>query len=329
MITMMSRRRFFALCGASSLASIGASSLVSAAGTPVRVAYTAGLSVPQITMAFERDLWTGQDIQALPVTFPTGREALEALLNGGAEIASLADLPATTAALRNQDLVILGVAAKFVANRFIFNKASGASSIAELNGKRLGVAMGTNMEYLAETVLAEKDISPEIVNVGPGDTILALARGDIDAAVVFDTFYGMARETLGDNYAEELTPQYEGHFVICASQSFAESNPEAVKAVIRALVAADEIVEAEPDETAAAISESTGGALSLGAIQEQMPNYAYGLSLDDGLLRLMVAEGKWITESGIIQGNASEELFRSYIADEYLADIAADRVSLQ
>lgn len=321
--TFLRRRSVLALLGLSAAA--GIVTRPSFAADNAVLAWTPGASTPQIALALQDGLWAAENLALEAVAFPTGREALEALLGGGANFASLAEFPVVTAALRGQEFVVLASLSVFVGHRIIINGASGAADIASLKGHKVGVTLGTNMQFLADTVL--EGVGVEFVNVAPGDLAPALARRDIDAAFMFDSFYPQARSVLGDNYIEVMTPDYQGQFLVTASRPYADANPAAISAFLAGLLKAD---EKTPDSAAAAaaISASTGGTLSVEAISTLWPNYRYEVGINSALLPLLMAEGAWINAAGLVTTPATEELLRSHIAQDFLAGLAPERVAL-
>lgn len=321
-LTFLSRRSVLALMGLSAAA--GLMPNPSFAAEAATLAWTPGASTPQIAIALQKSLWKAENLEVQPISFPTGREALEALLGGGANFASLAEFPVATAALRGQKFIVLASLSTFVGNRIIINGASGAKDIPSLAGHKVGVTLGTNMQFLAEKALA--GVKVEFVNVAPGDIAPAIARGDIDAGFLFDTFYPQARSVLGKNYIEVMTPEYQGQFLIVANKDFADKNPATVKAFLTGLLKADEMTKDEA-AAASAISASTGGTLSVEAISKQWPNYRYEVGINKALLPLLVEEGAWINKTGIIKTPATAELFGSYIAKDYLSSLSAGRVA--
>ncbi len=322
--SFLSRRSALALLGLSSAA--GLLPHPTLAADSAVLAWTPGPGTPQIALALQDKLWVAEKLDIKPVSFPTGREALEALLGGGAQFASLAEFPVVTAALRGQKFVVIASVSTFVGNRVIINAARGAKDIPSLAGRKVGVTLGTNMQFLADTAL--KGVKVDYVNVAPGDLVPALARGDIDAAFMFDSFYGQAKTVLGKNYLEVMTPQYQGQFLIAASRDYAQANPGAVKAFLAGLLKADEKLAADQAKAAAATSAATGGALSVEAITTQWPNYRFRIGLNKELLPTLMQQAAWINSTGLIKTPASEELLRSYIAKEPLASLAPDRVAL-
>lgn len=319
----LSRRQVLSLLGVAS-----ASALVpriAAAAEISTLAWTPGIPAAQIAIALGHNLWKPHGLNIKPVSFPTGQEALEALLGGGADFASLAEFPVVVAALRAQQFAVLASMSVFVGNRIIINAASGVKDIAGLAGHKVGVTLGTNMQYLASLVL--KGVKVTYVNVAPGDMVPALARRDIDAAFMFDTFYAKAKAVLAANYFEIMTPQYQGQFLIAASQASLAAKPAAAGAFLAGLLQADELT-ANSAVAADAISEATGGALTKQAIASEWPSYRFQVNLNPALLPLLVDEGTWIDTVKLISTPSTKALFRSYIADSYLKKLAPKRVML-
>lgn len=299
-----------------------------AASGSAQLAWTPGAATPQLAIGLRDKIWDQQGLTVEATPFPTGREALEALLNRGADFASLAEFAVTTAAMRAQNFLVLATMSVFVGHRFFINAKSGAKNISSLGGRKVAATLGTNIQFLADLVLDKAGVQVELVNVAPGDTVPALARGDVDAAFMFDTFYPQARAVLKENAIEIMTPDYKGQFLIVASREFASNNPGAVRLFLKGLLEADKMVAANKDDAVSAVSASTGGNLAPQSVNEQWANYHYEVNLNADLIPLMLAEGKWINSRGLIQAKASEELIRSYIDTKTLSELDGTRVRL-
>ena len=70
------------------------------------------------------------------------------------------------------------------------------------------------------------------------------ARGDIDAAIMFPTFFGAAKKTLGDDYREIISDLYVLHMVIAASGNVVEKDPALIEKFVSVLVKADAALKA-------------------------------------------------------------------------------------
>ncbi|MDN3722314.1 hypothetical protein QW131_31655 [Roseibium salinum] len=146
---------------------------------------------------------------------------------------------------------------------------------------------------------------------------------------MFPSFYGGAKEILGDKYQEIPISSYETHFILVATQELIDDNPDAVTAVLSALVEAEEVVKADPTESHEAVSRVLSGTLKPEEVAEASANYSFNVSLDEALIDLMVDEGVWINQRGSIKGDVpTRDSIGAYFDSSFLAEIDASRVSI-
>jgi NitT/TauT family transport system substrate-binding protein len=321
----VSRRQALGLVGASAVAAMLPGS--AHAADKATLAWTPGLATPQIPLALQNKLWTSENLDVDTVAFSSGRETLEALLGGGADFATLSEFPATTAALQGQKFMVLANLSVFTDNKVIINRKSGIRDAKSLAGKKVGVTMGASLQFAAETFIDEQGVDVEYINVAPGDLVPALARGEIDAAFMFDGFFKQARDVLGADYLEIPTPSYQTHFIIGARTEFVQKSPEAVKSFIAGLLAAQNMVR-DKAKTIEAVSASTEGTFTAQAVEALWPFFDFRVALTPDITRLMLAEGKWMNKKGLVPTPATEELIRSHVADSFLKELAPASVSL-
>jgi NitT/TauT family transport system substrate-binding protein len=296
----------------------------------ISIAWTPSQDIPQIAQAIDKNLWKQEGLEVKMVTFPTGREALEALLGGQVDFASMAELPAVTGAMRQQKFAVLSVLSRYRANRIIATSDIAFGSIRDLAGRKIGTTLGTNSHFALDWELQKAGIKAVIVNVAPPDIVSVLARGDIDAAVMFPAFFGQAKRVLGGRYREVLTPDYATHMLLAGTSDVIEKQADVVRRVLAALLKAEEIVAKSPAETQETVVRVVGKVIGLEAVRVSWPEYDYKMGLGPELLDLMVRQGQWIRDRGLIKNvEPNEQLFRSYIRDGTLRALANDRVTLR
>jgi NitT/TauT family transport system substrate-binding protein len=89
------------------------------------------------------------------------------------------------------------------------------------------------------------------------------------------------------------------------------------------------VVAADPAAAQQSVVRVTGGVLKLEALKASWPDYDYRTGLDGGLLSLLVEEGQWVKERGLIKNvDPTEALFRGYIDAAPLKALAPARVTL-
>ncbi len=290
--------------------------------------WTPGAGAPQVAVAIDQGLWKAAGLDVEVVSFPTGREALEALLGGQLDVATLAELPAVTAAMQQQDFGVLSVLSRYRENKVVARRSAGIASLKDLEGKRLGTTLGTNMHFMALEVLDSVGVQAEIVNVPPPDMVTALSRGDIDAMVTFPVFTAQAVDVLGDEYIEFTPGVYDTNFVLGATTEAIDTKSREVQAFLSGLLAGQNVVDTDPATAIEATARVVGENLTPETAKALFDATWFGVVLDNELLDLMVKEGQWMVDSGFVEGDPTPELFRSYLRDDVLSAVYPEGVDL-
>src|SRR5438128_7053567 len=135
--------------------------------------------------------------------YTTGKAALDAALEGRAELATVADIPIMFAVTKGQPVSI--VATIFTGKKdpgIIGRKDKGIVTLAHLNGKRIGVTLGTSGHFVLDTLLLLAKLSPDDVtlrDLQPQELADALLHGDVDAVATWEPYLGSLRTQLGAN----------------------------------------------------------------------------------------------------------------------------------
>ena len=312
-----------ALCFAASLA-------VGQDRKPLVVGWGPFADVPQISVAVDKNLWKDQGLEVKVVPFNSGRESFEALIGGQLDLAIVAEFPAVIGAMRNQKFGILAVLSRYRANRIIATDKLNFQSAKDLAGRKVGTTVGTNIHFMLDQALKSAGVTAEVVNIAPPDIVPALVRGDVEAAVMFPNFYAASKRALGDRYREVRVKEYGTTFVLIGTQEIIEKRPDVVARFLTAMLKGEAIVASNAAESQEAVARVVGKALPIEAIRDGWGDYEFRMRLDRGLLDLLVKEGEWIRDRGMIKNvEPTEALFRSFFRDGPLKSVAADRVQLQ
>ena len=293
-------------------------------------AWTPNPQTPQVDVAIQKGYFKEAGLDIDFVAFRTGREGFEAMVGGQVDVTFMAEFPAAVGALTGQEFSVIGDLARFTGSRVIVNTASGdVASPADLAGKKIGTTVGTNVNFYLEEILKAAGVEAEVVGAAPPDLVPALARGDLDAIVPFPTFYGAAKETLGDTYAELRVPGYEVHYILAASPDMTGERAAVLDAFMAALARADADVKADPQAAMDAVSASMQGAMSPDALATMWQDVDIGLKLDTGLAELLVAEADWVLSKGVVRGDAvTKDEMLSHFASDALKKAAPEVVDL-
>jgi NitT/TauT family transport system substrate-binding protein len=295
----------------------------------VVLGWAANIQTAPIVVAAEKGYFKDVGLEVKSVRFVSGRDALEALLGGQLDLGFMAEFPPAIGALRKQEFRVVSTLSSYSANRIISTASAGFTSVRDLEGKKIGTTLGSNNAYFTEVLLKNAGVKATIVNVAPADIVPALVRGDIDAGVPFPDFYQKARAALGANYREEIRKDYIAWFVVSASMELVNKRPGDLKKFLSALIKADELIHANPAEAQELLAKQMKGLAELPDIKALWPEAGYTVGLNRELLDLMVDEGKWLTERGLIKdAQADATVMRGYLADGPMKALDPGRVKL-
>jgi NitT/TauT family transport system substrate-binding protein len=236
----------------------------------------------------------GLNVTLQPYT--TGKAALEAALAGQADLATAADIPLMFAVTKGRPVSV--VSTIFTVERdpgIIGRKDKGVVTLASLNGKRIGVTLGTSGHFVLDTLLIRQKLSIDDVtlhDLQPEELAKALMQGEIDAVATWEPYLGALRTQLGANgtvfYSEGI---YELPFNIAGTRDYVISHPETIKKLLRALVRAEQFCKEEPDAARQIIAGAIS--VSLENLEELWTSFRFNVTLTQSLLLTLEDETRW------------------------------------
>lgn len=281
-----------------------------------------------IVVAQAEGYFEEEGINLETVKFTSGRRALEALIGGQLDVAFMAEYPVSIASLREQPFGTFTTLSRYTANRMISKGSIGFEDPSSLEGKKIGTTKGSNTEFFTEALLETFGVKAEVINVSPPDIVPALARGDIDAGIMFPDFYPAAEKALGDDYREFRSDAYVAWFVLSATPEMLEERPDELAAFVRALIKAEDYIKANPEGAMAALETATEGLLSMETIKTKFSEAEYEIGLANGLLDILEVQAKWVVGKGMVEAEPSRDLIKGYLATGPLEAVDAARITL-
>lgn len=165
-------------------------------------------------------------------------------------------------------------------------KDSPLKSVAELKGKKVAVAKGSNANYLLVKALEKAGVKwseIEPVYLVPADARAAFESGKVDAWSIWDPYQASIESATG---ARELTSGegvVSNHQFYLASKRFTEENPKVIEAIISELRAIGEWVKTDPKTAAEQLSPGIG--IPAPVLETALKRQAYGVKpLDEKVI---------------------------------------------
>jgi NitT/TauT family transport system substrate-binding protein len=232
----------------------------------------------------------------------SGKAALQSLLDGKADLATVPDTPIMFAMMKGAELSILATIQTSRKNEAIVaRKDRGITSPADLKGRNIGVTLGTTGDYFLDMYLTllgmtRKDVV--LIDLKPGEMTDALLQGRVDAVSTWNPLVMNLRKALSDRgITFHNESAYSETFNIVSLRAFPRQRPEAVRRLLRALVRAEAFVAANPQESQRIIAEFCGmDSASLASIWN---DFQFELSLTQSLLFTLEYQARWALKDGL------------------------------
>ncbi|HQN18129.1 MAG TPA: ABC transporter substrate-binding protein, partial [Syntrophobacteraceae bacterium] len=241
------------------------------------------------------------DVTAQPHEF--GKPALQSLLEGKADLAIVADTPVMMAIAGGRNINIIAVI--FTSNRgnaVVALKDRGISAPSDLEGRTIGVPLGTTADFFFDSLLTTHGVKRSqvvITDIKPGEMLDALQQGKVDAVSAWNPTLMQLRRRLGDRgvfFFDEAI--YSDVACVVAEGSFVKSRPQSIEKLLQAFIEAEAFVKANPDESKRLI---TGFLNTEKELLDEIWNATdLRVSLDQSLIVDLEDQTRWAQENGLI-----------------------------
>ena len=221
----------------------------------VRFAITKFLGAAQDYVGIEKGYFKEEGLEISFQSFITGKQALDAVLGGNADLATVADLPLALAVLKGyKPSIICTQHSMPKMYGIVVRKDQGISSPKDLHGKKIGITAGTNTMYALDSFLLFHGIPRDNIKLidMPSDQIGdAVRKGNIQAGVLWEPLLSDVVSYLGTNavtfYGDERR-MYRMTWNVAGMEEFAHNKPEIIKGLLRAYLKADAFIRVNPQE---------------------------------------------------------------------------------
>lgn len=274
------------------------------AGPPekVTIAYSASPDAALAQVAQAKGYYLQEGLDATPQMHPYGKVALDAMLEGKADFATVAETPVMFAVMNGGKVSIIATIQTSIRNvAIIARKDKGILTPRDLKGRKIAVTSGTLLDFYTDAFLVAQGISRKditVVPMMPDEMAGAVERGDVDAIAAWSYVLIQTQKRLGDRgisfYDEDV---YMQTFNIVTTQDYIRTHPENVKKVLRALVKAEKFIVQNPAEAQAVVADFS--TIDKAIISEMWPVENFSVTLDQSLLLQMEDESQWAIKGGL------------------------------
>lgn len=210
-----------------------------------------------VIVAVEKGLFKKQGVNVTQRIFPSGADAMLAFKTLRASFVASAVLPSV---ILWNDGDAVGVGRLFAAPDYQAAVVSSSiKSPADLQGKKIATRLGSSAEFFLYSYLKKHSIDAKqlkILDLSPNETLSAFVSGQIDGFFLWVPYPALAQKAMSDK--ARILATSRGYFTeniyLTANKAFAESNPETVSKVIRALQESIQYTKSNPEDAAAIVA---------------------------------------------------------------------------
>lgn len=219
--------------------------------------------------------------------FPFGPPLLEAINAGAIDFGHTGEAPPVFAQAGGSSIVYVGHEPPApLGEAILVPKDSPIKSVAELKGKKVAYAKGSNSNYFAVKALEKYGVKYgefEPVHLAPADARAAFESGKVDAWSIWDPYFASAEATAGARVLTTGEGIVANHQFYLAGKTYAETNAKAIDVVLNELKAVDDWVKADPKAAAEQLSPPIG--IPAPILEAALKRQAFGIKpLDDAVI---------------------------------------------
>jgi sulfonate transport system substrate-binding protein len=303
-----------------------------AVGPPekITIAYATLPHAALFHVALVKGFFQTEGLEVTPQPYPFGKAALNAVLEGKADMATTSDTTIMFAITGGHKInVVASISASNKDEAIIARKDRGIAAPLDIKGKNIGVSLGTGGDFFMDSFLVTHGIGRnkvKIVDIKPDEMLDALIKGRVDAVSTWIPNIQYMQKGLGDSgitfYDAAIV-----HALFClpASQEFAKQHPETIKKVLRAFIRAETFVRENPGESKRLVAEFIK--MDRPLLDAVWNSFNYRVTLDQALLVSLEDQTRWAMKNKL-SGTRAMPNFLEFIYFDGLQAVKPDAVSI-
>ena len=273
----------------------------------VRFATVKSDSAGLAAIAIEQGFFKKQGLDVKVFYVDAGVQAMQALVSGSVDFASVVDTNVATLGFSgNEEVLVLASTNNYTASTIVARKSAGIDSPKDLKGKRLAISSGTTSEIYADRLLKKYGLSfndVEIRKLAPGAIGAALVSKNVDAVSVWEPWGYNAAKAVGDDTIRFKEPSvYTANMFLAANREFANNNRAATVKFLQAMKNAANFAKNNPDKAQAILAKVIN--LDLEIVQNIWDGSDYDITFDNEYIDRVIKVGKFYKEDKANAGKA-------------------------
>jgi len=287
------------------------------AGTRSRTAVTLAIGLEPLAalaiIAESEGFFARHGLAASVRKYPSGKLAMDAMLAGEAQMATVAETPVVFESFKRQDFRILAsIGTSDNEIRIVARKDEGIRQHGDLKGKRIATQEASSMHFFLHMFLIKHGLSEKDVTIAyaPPDALAGmLMDGRADACSTREPIISRAVAALGENAIIFEEPGlFVKYYTIVAARRFVEEKQQATRAVLRAMADAEVFAKEHPQQATAVVARTIK--IARPTLDQLWPSLDLRLRLSQSLLLALEDEARWTLGGGLVKDAAMPNYLR-------------------
>jgi NitT/TauT family transport system substrate-binding protein len=255
--------------------------------------------------------------------YDSGATAAAGMLNGEAEVASVAEFPIVSQVFDKKDIINLGTIARYENTYILWRTNSGIRTIKDLEGKKIGVTLQTISEFYLGRTLDLNGVNIQqvtLVDVKAAEAEKALVAGDVEAVVTWEPWVNQIKQRMGMEVTSmALQSSQHAYWNLVSTRDWTNQHPDTVERLLHSLAQAESYIAGHQEEAKAIVGKRMN--FDEAYVELLWGRYQFLLSLDQSLVTAMEDEARWMIENNL----AVEEQVPNFLDYFYVDGLEAVR----
>ena len=282
-----------------------------------------------ILIAQDLGYFASNGLNVVHTIYPSGVAALDGLFAGEVDLATGSEFAFVNRVLANEDICTVGAISRSSIEYLAGRVDRGIDSLADLEGKTVGLPLGSRPEFALDRFLYLHSIDAArvtLVDVPVNRAEEALVNGDVDAVVAWQPYINRIRARLGPGVVTWSVQQDQPSYTLLMCKGeWADKHEELLARFLSALVQAESYIVHNPDAARAATQERLG--YDLNYMASVWPDYSFSVMLDQALVVAMEDQARWIITNNLSPDRQTPD-FLNYVYLDGLETVKPEAVNV-
>jgi len=295
------------------------------------------IGVPREPLGALLAVAAGQDFfsdEGLNVTlvgdYPSGKRALAGMLDGEVELTAASEVPVVFRSMERGDFrIVATIGTSDNEPKIVARADRGIRQPTDLAGRHVATQRASAVHYYLHLFMLRHGLSDkvgEISFMNAEQLPAALADGEIDAFSMREPYVGEAQQRLGENAVVFSEPGlYVKTFNVVVREDAVRDQPQAVRAVLRALIRAEDFAREYPQEARRTVCEQLD--MDAAAVEAAWSQIQLRVLLGQDLITLMEDEADWAIDNQFVESGQAPN-YLEFIEVDPLKEVRPDRVTV-